>query len=269
MASPINYSSIKLILTDLDGTLLHDDKTISDFSLQVLKEAQKSGILIGFSTSRAKIAIKEYIDQVKPDFLITNGGASVFVEDQVIYSCEFTPQETQTILNAVYKVCGENAEMTADHVDKIYWNRHVEEMSVKFADYSIYDDFKNFNQSAMKICVQTTDENKAAQIAASIGAGKIDYLKFSDIPWYKFSKSGATKEKAIEALIDYTHIPIEQTAAFGDDFNDIGMLKLVGTGVAMENAIKEVKECANETTCTNNEDGVAKWIKDKIFCSNH
>lgn len=259
---------IKLILTDLDGTLLHNDKTISNFTLKVLKEAKQSGILIGFSTSRAKICIKEYIDQVDPDFIITNGGASVYAEGKQIYLCEFTPQETQTILDAVYKICGENAEMTADHVDIIYWNRHVEEMSVQFADYSIYNDFKNFNQSAMKVCVQTTDEKCAAQIAASIGKDKVDYLKFSDIPWYKFSKSGATKEKAIEALTEYLHIPIEQTVAFGDDFNDLGMLKLCGIGVAMGNAIQEVKQCATEITVSNNEDGVAKWINNKVLHAN-
>lgn len=262
-------SKIKLILTDLDGTLLHDDKTISDFTIKILKEAKKSGILVGFSTSRAKICIEEYIDQVKPDFLITNGGASVYVENQQVYLCEFTPQEAQTIFDAVYKIFGENTEMTADHVDIIYWNRHVEQMSVKFADYSIYNDFKNFNQSAMKVCVQTTDEKRAAQIASCLGDGKIDYLKFSDIPWYKFSKSGATKEKAIEVLIDNLHIPIEQTVAFGDDFNDLGMLKLCGTGVAMGNAIQEVKQCAKEITLTNNEDGVAKWINEKILNTNH
>ena len=94
-------------------------------------------------------------------------------------------------------------------------------------------------------------------------------MKFSDIPWYKFTKSGATKEKAIEALTDYLHIPIEQTVAFGDDFNDIGMLKLCGTGVAMGNAIQEVKQCATEITVTNNEDGVAKWINEKILHPNH
>ena len=121
----------------------------------------------------------------------------------------------------------------------------------------------------MKICVQTTDEKRAAQIANSIGEGKVDHLKFSDIPWYKFTKSGATKEKAIEALTDYLHIPIEQTVAFGDDFNDIGMLKLCGTGVAMGNAIQEVKQCATEITVTNNEDGVAKWINEKILHPNH
>ena len=60
-------------------------------------------------------------------------------------------------------------------------------------------------------------------------------------------------------------IPLEQIIAFGDDFNDIGMLKLCGTGVAMKNAIPQVKEVADFETLSNNEDGVAKYIEENIL----
>ena len=55
--------------------------------------------------------------------------------------------------------------------------------------------------------------------------------------------------------------------AFGDDFNDIGMLKLCGKGIAMENAISQVKEVAGEITKTNNEDGVAWYVEKYILGS--
>ena len=56
-----------------------------------------------------------------------------------------------------------------------------------------------------------------------------------------------------------------QIIAVGDDFNDIGMLKLCGTGVAMKNAIPQVKEVADYETLSNNEDGVAKYIEENIL----
>ena len=89
-------------------------------------------------------------------------------------------------------------------------------------------------------------------------------LPFSDIPWYKLSKKGATKEKAIEALCNHLKISPSQIPAFGDDFNDIGMLKLCGKGIAMGNAIKEVKEAATEICQTNENDGVARWIEKSL-----
>ena len=57
----------------------------------------------------------------------------------------------------------------------------------------------------------------------------------------------------------------QEILAFGDDFNDIGMLKLCGKGIAMENAISQVKEVAGEITKTNNEDGVAWYVEKYIL----
>jgi len=115
----------------------------------------------------------------------------------------------------------------------------------------------------MKICVQTENKEIAKQIAESIDS--CDYLPFSDIPWYKFSSATATKEHSIKILSEKLNIKIEEIVAFGDDFNDIGMLKLCGTGVAMQNAIPQVKEIADVITKTNNDDGVAKYIEENIL----
>lgn len=76
------------------------------------------------------------------------------------------------------------------------------------------------------------------------GIENVDSIPFSDIPWYKFSKKGATKEKAIESLCAHLNVAPQKIAAFGDDFNDIGMLKIAGKGLSMQNAIPEVKHAA-------------------------
>jgi hydroxymethylpyrimidine pyrophosphatase-like HAD family hydrolase len=116
----------------------------------------------------------------------------------------------------------------------------------------------------MKLCIKTLDKGKIHKIASSVGIDTVDFLRFSDIPWYKLSKKNATKEKAIEALCTYLKISVSQVVAFGDDFNDIGMLTLCGTGVAMGNAIEEVKQIANEICSANEEDGLAHWLEEHI-----
>ena len=112
----------------------------------------------------------------------------------------------------------------------------------------------------MKMCIQSLDKEKIEKVVSVIGLDEIDYLPFSDIPWYKLSKKAATKEKAIEELCRHMNITSSEIAAFGDDFNDIGMLKLCGKGIAMQNAIEEVKNAADEVCETNENDGVAKYI---------
>ena len=249
---------IKLILCYLDGTILSSDKTISDKSVLVLEQCRSNGILIGFSTSRGRANIIPFEAKIKPNILICNGGASMMCRGELIYTKTFTLEETRRMLAAAYKVCGDNAEITLDTLDSIYWNRKHD----KSTDYdwnSGYDDFRDFKEPAMKICVQTDDKNTAKKIAASVP--DCDMLPFSDIPWYKFSAANATKEAAICFLCEYLKITPQNVIAFGDDHNDIGMLKMCGIGVAMGNAIAEVKAVADTVTLTNDEDGVARFLE--------
>ena len=266
---------ISLILTDLDGTLFHNDKTISDYTKRVIAEAQKKGILFGISTARARVNAVKFLDGLSPDILITNGGGMVtyfenkktdssgkinLAAGKKIYSCEFSVQEVRTLIKTAFEVCGTNTILSVDNEVGLYSNSK-DELGDKFW---AYNDFSDFNEPGMKLCIQTLDKEKVTKVASSVGLEQVDYLPFSDIPWYKLSKRDATKERAIEALCKYLNIQPSQVAAFGDDFNDIGMLKLCGKGIAMENAIDEVRQIADEVCGSNEADGVAKWIENHI-----
>ena len=249
---------MKIILTDLDETLLHSDKTISDYTKDVLSQCRACGILVGFCTSRGMAGIRDYIKQIQPDIVICNGGGNIYQEGKLIHTESFSVEESNAILSKAYEVCGKDAEITIDTVENIFWNRDTNK-SEAFADFAKFHNFIDFPEPALKICVQTDDKEKATEIARSVE--HCDYLPFSDIPWYKFSSSLATKENAIRYISEKLNISTEEMIAFGDDFNDIGMLKLCGKGIAMGNAIKEVKAIANDITKTNNEDGVAYYLE--------
>ena len=253
--------NISLILSDLDGTLFHADKSISAYTKKVIALAQKKGILFGISTSRALVNAVKFLDGISPDVLITNGGGMVTFKNKKIYSCEFSNEEICTLIKASFEILGADSVISVDNETGLYSNSK-EELGDKFWTFN---DFSDFREPAMKMCIKTLDEKKVTEIASSIGIEKIDFLPFSDIPWYKLSKKGATKEKAIEALCKNTNIRAEQIASFGDDFNDIGMLKLCGKGIAMQNAITEVKQIANDVCLSNENDGVAKWIESKLL----
>lgn len=252
----------KLILLDLDETLLHSDKTISDYSAQIFEQCRQRGILVGFCTSRGKPNIIPFEKKINPDICICNGGAVIYRNGNLLHAVSFSIEETRALLKTAGTVCGSGCEITVDTIDKIFWNRHKDK-STDYADNSIYDDFRNFVQPAMKICVQTDDPEKAKEIAQSVPA--CDFLPFSDIPWYKFSPASATKESAILILCQNLGISPQEILAFGDDFNDIGMLKLCGKGIAMGNAIPQVKATADDITKTNNEDGAAWYVEKEIF----
>ena len=195
-------NTCKLLLFDLDGTLLQSDKTISKRTLSVLKQCREKGILIGVSTSRSE-------------------------QNSLVYL-------KTTILDQ------------------------------SWGD-SIYTDFSDFTECSLKMCVEIFEQDKADELADRLS--DCDCIRFSDGYWYKFTKKNVTKENAIMKITEVCGFATDSIIAFGDDYADIGMLELCGTGVAMGNAIDEVKNKADIVIGSNDEDGIADFIESEcIIC---
>lgn len=250
----------KLILLDLDYTLLKSDRTISQKSIKVLETCQNKGVKVGFSTSRGNTNIQQYVDLVKPDILICNGGANIYSNGKLVHSQGFSVAQTRQIFDAAYKESGENIEMTCDTENALFWNR-IENKTDQFTNDTEFDDFLDFKLPALKICIQTTNQQLIDRIIKTSNVQDCKAIPFSDIPWYKLAPKTATKENAIRYVSDFLNIPTAQMISFGDDFSDIGMLKLCGKGIAMGNAIEEVKLAADDITLSNDEDGVAVYLE--------
>lgn len=253
----------KLILLDLDGTLLRSDKTISDYTLSVLNNCRKKNIKIAVSTARGESNAKSFLSAVNPDIIISSSGAVVKYDDKVIYSSSFSERETKTIITKSFEI-EKNCEITVDTVDKHYWN-YKTDPHIQSPDWGdvVFTDYSNFNEKALKICVELKSEVSADLISKSVR--ECDYARFSDGNWYKFTKSDATKSKALAAVLDVLNITYDNVVSFGDDYVDIEMLRLCNKGIAVENAIDEVKSVADEITESNDNDGVAKWIEKNIL----
>lgn len=250
----------KLLLFDLDGTLLRDDKTISERTIRALRECRKRGMLIGVSTSRSEQNTLSFVEELKPDILITSGGALVKYQGEYIYRSGFSIEDTRRMIAAAGKVCGADCEITVDTIDAHYWNYKIDpkKQDKSWGD-SIYTDFKDFRESALKICIEIFEENQAKQLQELFP--ECDCVRFSDGYWYKFTPREATKERAVMEVCAACGISTEEITAFGDDYADIGMLQLCGKGIAMGNAIDPVKQKADLVIGSNEEDGIAEYLE--------
>ncbi len=104
----------RLLLFDLDGTLLCSDKTISKRTLKALQECRKKGILTGVSTSRGEQNVLSFLDELKPDILITSGGALVKYNGRCIYKAMFSKEETRNVIQAARDICGAKKTATKE-----------------------------------------------------------------------------------------------------------------------------------------------------------
>lgn len=251
----------RLLLFDLDGTLLQSDKTISKRTLSAIKRCREKGMMIGVSTSRSEQNCMIFLKELMPDILITSGGALVKKGEEYIYKAEFSETETRNMIDMARTVCGEDCEITIDTAEAHYWNYKTDPKKLDQSwGESIYTDFNDFSECALKMCVEIFDENNAKVLAERLA--QCDCIRFSDGYWYKFTKKNVTKENAITRFTQECGIGTESVIAFGDDFADIGMLKLCGLGVAMGNAIDEVKSRADIVAGSNDEEGIARFIEE-------
>ena len=246
-----------MILSDLDHTLLRQDGSISEASLDVIQECRKKGIRLAIATARYWIGAERYIRLLKPDYEITTDGTLIHAEDKCIYSKSFSTEDTNRIVRSV-KERMPDTEISVAHGKTVFWNsKHIAESERLFK--AIYNDYsKELDIGANKIAAVLSDEQMAREIADSIGC-KLQCYRGENM--YAFLPEGSGKIQAIRALSEQSGIPISDIAAFGDDKNDIDMLTMCGKGIAVSNAIPEVLAVADEVTLSNDEDGVADWMR--------
>ena len=238
---------IRMILTDLDHTLLRQDGGISDETLMTVKKCREKGVLFAVATARFWLRAEKYIRLLEPDYAITADGALIHAHGEFIYSREFTQAEASMIAERIF-AAAPDTEITAVLGKELYVKRR--------------GDTAPLPAGINKLVAVLPDETAAERIAHEAGCSLQGY-RGEDL--YAFMPKGAGKVDAIRALAELSGIPLEDFAAFGDDSNDIGILKMCGTGVAVANAIPEALEAADDVTLSNDDDGVAVWLRKKLL----
>ena len=250
-------SAYRMILTDLDHTLLRSDGTISEYTLDVLSKCREKGAKLAIATARYWIGAERYIDLLKPDYEITTDGTLIHESDKCIYSSAFTEEETNQIVREILSR-HPSAEITVASGKIVLWNSlHISESErlhkAVFCDYS-----KPLTCRGNKIAAWIPERSVAETISEKMDC-KLQCYRNEDL--YAFLPKSSGKVQAILSLSERSGIPVSEFVAFGDDLNDIEMLRTCGTGVAVGNAIDEVKKVADHITATNDEAGVAVYLE--------
>ena len=250
----------KLIIFDLDDTLLNHEGKVSDFSKKVLSQVRDGGHLLAFNTARSKMRSADIFDAVRPDFAIYNGGAHITdSEGKTVYEAVIEKDECNKILREIAAVTDRYSVQNADWFYSA--NEDYEAPDVR------YFDFKNceFPTGAYKIIARSDEPQLLGVIAEKYG---LDFITYFGGPFCRFTKKGVTKASGCRALADILGMDMDDVIAFGDDVGDLGMLYEAGLGVLMKNASPDVVGAVEKLTkmivskYTNDEDGVAMFLAD-------
>ncbi|MFD3447320.1 Cof-type HAD-IIB family hydrolase [Microbacteriaceae bacterium 4G12] len=259
-----------LIALDLDGTLLKDDKTISLRTKKTLQKAKEEGHIVVISTGRPFRASHVYYNELQLNTPIVNfNGAYVHHPLDASWGTYHTPLElsiAKDIVNACANFGVKN--VYAEVIDDVYVRYLDEGMKhiFQFGSPKIYTgDLLHILQDNPTCLLIDATEREVESIRkhlTDVHAEVVDHRKWA-APWHiiEIVRSGMNKAVGLQKIADHYGIAQEHIIAFGDEDNDFEMIEYAGHGIAMGNAIDDLKSRANHVTLSNEEDGIAIYLE--------
>lgn len=250
-------TEIRMVVTDLDGTLLRDDKSISAYTERVIEDVRRRGILFVIATARPIRAVKKFLPRISYDAAVFHNGA--VVEDGDCRLGKTGIEEPLDIVTAVLRD-RPDTRIAVESNDVMYSNFDAEEFWPG-TSYTATEDFREIEGlAADKIILEARSVEEMERFRPYLREDL--YMQLSEGRLVTVHNKLSSKINAVRSIAERHGISLEQAVAFGDDYNDIEMLRGCGIGVAVENALEEVRAAAAQICGSNERDGVARWLEE-------
>ena len=260
---------IKLIVFDLDGTLLTSKKTIAESSFKIIQKCQKAGIQFCLCSGRSLpgiMPIAKQLDMLDQGFICAMNGAIIqnMNTKAITRSRSFTDEELRVLLQISHQF---KLPLTLAEGRRSYWYlpffKPLKHLFPRILSKNqIFNDDHEFRKAVLsqrtKKLFQIQKQLKSVSTLTSFLSG----LNILDVV-----PQGISKGHAVQKIMEQLQLTPEEVLCFGDSQNDVSMFETVTHSIAMGNAIDELKEKALAVTDTNDRDGIAKMIEQ--YVQNH
>lgn len=271
---------IKLIACDLDGTLFSSFGTLSPYAKDVLQKCKDKGIIVVISSGRPYYSITNSIPEELFDYASCMNGQDIYSTKTKKHTRKpnLSKEEKKYLSSFLskYRMMMECAFDGQGHyfADKKYFiyleiANFIKKTIHKIKKIPHYwqDPQSNFDiiedKEVGKVCFASTSAT-LRKFYAEMNHNNFSCF-FVNSTWLEVMHKGISKGNALLDILEIEGIDQKDCAAFGDGENDISMLDVVGTAVAMKNAMPSVKKHASAIADTFSNDGCAKWIQKNIL----
>ncbi|MBR5231277.1 MAG: HAD family phosphatase [Clostridia bacterium] len=269
-----------ILFLDMDGTLLNSEKTVSPRTQKALKAAREAGVRLVAATGRTLKIAPPMLRELDFDYAIVSNGASIYDlrSGERIYHNPFGAEAARVLYDLIRDDC-DFIEFFAD--GEIILSKRAHDMLA-------YREVPSWHRKYFTENETPVWESEDAYIAAGApGLEKVGLVRYKEEVLRRikprleatglFNITGSiarsmeindktcSKGVAIAEMCRTLGIDIARAAAMGDSTNDLEMIKTAGCGVAMGNAKPVLKEAADYITDSNDEDGVAKFVEEKVL----
>lgn len=271
-ATPITYRAIAL---DLDGTLTNDAKEVTPRTHAALLKAQACGAHIILASGRPTYGIAPVADSLEMDklggYILAYNGAKIidWRTKEELYS-QHLPNDVIPLLYEYAKRHGHallgyvGNEIVCEEPDDQYVMEEARINKMHIRKVECLVDSLGSHPTKLLMTGHPADMQKAEEEIAQMVGQRMDV--FRSAPFFvELVPKGIDKAQSLLRLLGLLNLTHGDMMAFGDGYNDISMLKLAGLGVAMANAVAEVRAEADYVTRSNEEDGVAYAIDKFLY----
>ncbi|WP_294145791.1 Cof-type HAD-IIB family hydrolase [uncultured Selenomonas sp.] len=263
--------SPKIIFSDIDGTFLQDDHTVSARNAEAVRALLASGIPFVLVSARMPEAIYPIMQSIGVTIPIISysGALALTAEGETLEDVRVDAGAAGMVLSALED---RYPELTVNYYAGRRWYvrdeddprvRHEEDITHSKSERGNFDMLLSINTLPSKILLMgepAVCERAESDLAA---AYPMLHVVRSAPNLVEIMEASVSKESGIRAMLGHYGLTADDALSFGDNYNDLEMLRFTKTSVAMANAPEDIKKAATDVTKSNAEDGIWWWLKEK------
>lgn len=259
----MNY---KIISMDFDGTLLTSNKNVTDTTKkEILKYKNDNYIIIGI-TARNLASASDVCDIKMFNYLILNNGSYIYdVEKCKVIN--INKIDKNIVIDITNHIKDETEQIDYCSLNKYYIYKNKIKQNKDFLVQ--INNVNEIEETIGRMNIFIKDKNKLIKVKEYIEKtfNDIDVIVMSDTDnknnreWLVLNSKGTNKLETLKVLCKKLDIPIDKVIFFGDSTNDLSIISQVGIGIAMGNALEEVKKQSKDITLSNDNDGIAYYLE--------
>ena len=263
----MDLSKIKMVVTDMDGTLLNSNHEVSKQFFSLFKKLKEHNILFAAASGRQYNSILDKLDAIKNDIIVIaeNGGFAIQNGKEIVSTPlpNKTKNEIISILDKIDNIhpvlCGKNNAYLLDN-SPIF----VEKLKEYYTNYQILENLSEFDGEILKIAIYHFESSEKYIYPLVSHLEENLQVKISGANWVDISSKNANKGFALQKVMEQNNIKSHELLVFGDYNNDLEMLALADYSFAMANAHSNVIKAANYSTSSNDNFGVERVLEKLI-----
>ena len=268
---------IKLIVFDVDGTLVDDDQVLGERTVSVIHKLQQRGLVVSIATGKIFPSVKKVMQmlEITVPVILANGALIQYPDEKILFEKYVDSEIVREITAGEKRSTADLALFTPQNIYVLEENYNTDHIAVEFKEtITVVGNWESVTDHLNEICkaiwINRLDQPMIQKLTSDLRRKYGNRLSLSTGAPCSIEAMpvGVSKQSGLVKVTEHLNIPMQSVMVFGDQINDLEMLQAAGLSVGMGNAVDIVKDSVDLVIGTNNEEGAAQFLQEAFLLSN-